>query len=95
MQAYLQHDSYEYRNGNSGCFRTESVECKESLLPHHKLGLNYTATGYGNKLPTRYMVKVDNGLSKRWYRVYSTCHSNVSSEYVLVRGDKIRVDIQL
>tara|TARA_B100000929_G_scaffold255846_1_gene217778 strand:- start:36 stop:569 length:534 start_codon:yes stop_codon:yes gene_type:complete len=95
IEAYLQHGSYEYRDGKPGSFRTEAVECKESLLPHHKLGLSYTATGYGTKLPTRYMVKVDNGLSKRWYRVYSICHSNVSSEYIVVRGEKIRVDIQL
>lgn len=89
MEAYLQHGS-----GQGNSFRTESVECKESLLPHHKRGLSYTASGYGAKLPTRYMVKADNGLSKRWYRVYSTCISNVSSEYIVMRGEKIRVTLQ-
>ena len=90
IQAYLQ-----YGSGTKGPFLTESVECKESLLPHHKLGLSYTATGYGSKLPTRFMVKVDNGLSMRWYRVYSVCHSNVSSEYIVIRGEKVKVDIYL
>ena len=89
MNAYLQHGSYQ-----NNSFRTESVECKESLLPHHIYGLSYTASGYGNKLPTRYKVKVDNGLSKRWYRVYSVCYSNVSSEYIVMRGEKIRVTLE-
>jgi len=36
-------------------------------------------TGYGSKIPTRYMLKMDN----RWYRVYCICYSNSGSLYVL------------
>jgi hypothetical protein len=53
-------------------------------MPHHELGLQYTATGYGNKLPTIYMVKYNN----RWRRVYSICYSNVSTEYIIIDGVK-------
>lgn len=70
---------------------TENLEIKESLLPHHKMGLCYTASGYGSKLPTRFKVKMPN--NPRWYRVYSVCYSNVSSEYIIVGGEKITVNI--
>lgn len=87
-QAFLQ-----YGAGTSGPFQTVQVEVKEAPLAHHLLGLQETASGYGAKLTTRYMVKVDNGLTVRWYRVYSTCYSSVSSEYIVVRGERIQVDI--
>lgn len=88
IQAFLQ-----YGAGTSGPFQTVQVEVKEAPMTHHLLGLQETATGYGAKLATRYMVQVDNGLSVRWYRVYSTCYSNVSSEFVTVRGERIKVDL--
>ena len=84
MKTYLQ-----FGTGTQGPFQTVEVANKEQPLPHHIAGLQYTATGYGNKLPTRYMVRYDG----RWYRVYSICYSNVSTEYVLIRGDKITVTI--
>lgn len=83
MNAYLQHGTYP------GPFMTERVPVKDDPMTHHRLGVSYTATGYGSKLPTRYKVLYDN----RWYRVYSVCFSNVSSEYIICRGDKITVQI--
>lgn len=84
MKAYLQHGT------SPGPFMTEQVKIKEEPMTHHNLGLSYTATGYGSKLPTRYKVFFDN----RWYRVYSVCFSNVSTEYIVSRGDKITVQIE-
>ena len=55
-------------------------------LQHHKLGLMYTANGYGSKLPTRYMLSIDGG---RYRRVYATCFSNVASYWVVVSGKKL------
>lgn len=81
MKAYLQFGDF------GGPYQTVSVEHKEKPLTHHKLNLSYTATGYGNKLPTRYMVYYN----KRWYRVYSICYSNVSTEYVLINNKKVKV----
>lgn len=89
IRAYLQHG-----RGTDGPYQTEQVPVKEDLLPHHMLFLQETASGYGKKLTTRYKVRVDNGLSVRWYRVYSTCYSNVSSEFIVVRGERIAVDIE-
>lgn len=48
---------------------------------------NRSVTGYGGKIPTRYMV-VD-GKVKR--RVYAGCYSNVASYYVLIRGKRVYV----
>ena len=88
ITAFLQHGA-----GTQGPFRTESVPAKHEPMTHHLLGLQETASGYGAKLATPYMVQVDNGLTVRWYRVYSTCYSNVSREFIVVRGERIKVGI--
>ena len=48
-------------------------------LPHHKAGLSYTATGYGSKIPTPYMVRT---IDQKWRRVYCAIFSNVGTCYV-------------
>ena len=78
----------QYGQGD-GPFKTERVAFKVDELAHHKAGLQYTATGYGNKLPTIYKIKVQG----RWRRVYSRCYSNTSSEYVIINGTETRVNI--
>ena len=65
----------------------EQVDFKEKPLWWQEQGLMYTATGYGSKIPTRYMVKTNN----RWYRVYSICYSNVATDYIVSKGEKIVV----
>lgn len=77
----------QFGTGTNGPFQTLRVAYKVKELPHHKLGRSYTATGYGNKLPSRYMVR----FNSRWYRVYSICYSNVSSEYVIIGGERVTV----
>lgn len=69
--------------------KVDAVDChiKEVPLRHHSLGLSYTATGYGRKIPTRYKVYY-NGL---WRRVYSACYSNVSTEFIETNGKTIPV----
>lgn len=48
---------------------------------------NTNAMGYGDKIRTDYMVQLD-GLP-RWFRVYAICHSNVSSTYIMTKGEKM------
>ncbi len=87
MEFFLQ---FKTENSNSfPTMQTVAVEHKEKPLFHHLNNLSYTATGYGSKLPTRYMVRFDS----RWYRVYSVCFSNVSTEYVLIDGQKVITQI--
>ena len=61
------------------------VEVKESLLWWQKQGLMETATGYGRKLNTGLMAFC----MGRWRRVYAVCCSNVSSSYVIVKGQRL------
>lgn len=81
FEAYLQHGT-----GN-GPFKTESVPVKISELAHPKRGMQYTATGYGAKIPSRFMVKWND----RWRRVYVTQYSNVGSFWIQSNGNKIAV----
>jgi hypothetical protein len=61
-----------------GPFLTVNVDVIESPLAHHKRGISYTATGYGNRIPTVYMVKWQG----KWRRVYAACYGNVASTYI-------------
>lgn len=72
LTAYLQH-------GRAGePMSTESVEAKESPMPHHAAGLSWTATGYGERIPTTYMVRVEG----RWRRVYCYLISNSGTLFI-------------
>jgi hypothetical protein len=72
MKAYLQH-------GKAGePMATESVPVKESPLYAHIHNLSYTASGYGSRIPTAYMVQVGN----RWRRVYCAIYSNNGTLYI-------------
>ena len=53
-------------------------------------GLMYTATGYGRKIPTQYMVKHNNRLK----RVYCCIFSNSGTLYIINNGqDLILTDV--
>jgi hypothetical protein len=65
----------------------EDLESRESLLPHHELGLSYTRSGYGRKIPTTRMVRLPG--AARWRRVYCAIFSNVGTCYVLQGKDWI------
>lgn len=57
-------------------------------LPWQKLGLSYTRTGYGNKIPTRYMIQIDG----RKYRIYTRCFSNAGTSYIIFKGEEVVID---
>ena len=57
---------------------TVSVESKESPLWWQERGLSYTASGYGVRIPTRYMVKWEG----RWRRVYVAVWGNSGTCYI-------------
>ena len=84
MQAYIQHKSEQ---GDS--YRTESVECKSKFLWWQTKGLSYTASGYGKRIPTVYMVKYNN----RWCRVYCCIYSNIGTLYIGKLSDRLFVTI--
>jgi hypothetical protein len=53
-----------------------------------KENLMFTASGYGRKIPTEYMVKYLN----RWRRVYCSIFSNSDICYFIAQGQEITVD---
>ncbi|WP_426050365.1 hypothetical protein [Brevundimonas sp. SL161] len=80
MIGYLQH-------GRAGePMRTERVEAKESPMPHQVAGLTWTASGYGERIPTAYMVRVVG----RWRRVYCYVFSNSGTLFI---GRNLRTGI--
>ena len=58
----------------------EDLPHKTELLEWQRLGLSYTRTGYGRKIPTQHMVKLPD--SPRWRRVYCCIFSNIGTCYV-------------
>jgi len=45
---------------------------------------NRRQDGYGDKIPTEYMVK----FGTRTYRVYAICWSNAASFYIRIKGER-------
>lgn len=77
MEVY--YHSYEIGpNGEKQCFLTRKVQWKENPLPWQKKGLSFTASGYGNRIPTTMMIN----LNGRWRRVYCCIHSNNGTLYI-------------
>lgn len=72
MEAYLQHGEA------GGPYLTERVPVKVKTLPWQERGLTWTATGYGERIPTRYMVQVEG----RWRRVYCFIISNSGTTFI-------------
>lgn len=88
MRAYV-HGHATRADGTKDSFFTVSVEIKEKPLWWQERGLSYTTTGYGSKIPTRYMVKFND----KWRRVYCMQYSNVGTLYIGNRKDNLIVDI--
>ena len=66
----------------------QELETIESLLPHQKAGLQYTASGYGRKIPTSYKIRD----GKRWFRVYCCQYSNAGTCYYIKAGQWVIVN---
>ena len=69
----------------------QPVPVRESPMAHHLAGLTWTATGYGARIPSRYMVHI-NG---KWRRVYFRCYSNIGTCFIGRKYDGTQiVDIE-
>ena len=89
MKAYIQ--THQTRlDGLKDSFATIAVDCKIKPLPWQIRGLQYTATGYGSKIPTRYMVRFND----KWRRVYCMIYSNIGTLYIGKRSDNLIIDIE-
>jgi len=80
--------SIEYTNPD----RIDAVDIRP--LPHHLAGLQWTASGYGSKIPTRYRVRhLSMSGARRWRRVYAMCYSNVATLYILIGRRRLVLDL--
>lgn len=61
----------------------------ERMLAWQLRGLQYTATGYGTKIPTSKVIKWSDGRERR---VYCDIYSNAGSCYCMIHGCKVSVD---
>jgi hypothetical protein len=57
---------------------TVKVEAKRKPLWWQDKGLSFTATGYGARTPSTYMIKWEG----RWRRVYVACFGNAGTAYI-------------
>lgn len=78
LPAFYVHSKHVTADGTISAACTFKCEAKLAPLWHHTRGLSYTATGYGSRIPTQYMVKF-NG---RWRRVYCRIFSNSGTCYI-------------
>lgn len=90
MKAYIK--THQTRlDVSKDCFATIAVDCKEKPLQWQIMGLMYTATGYGSKIPTQYMVRFND----KWRRVYCMIYSNIGTLYIGKRSDNLIIDIEV
>lgn len=61
----------------------------ERLLEWQRRGAQFTASGYGTKIPTSKVIKWSDGRERR---VYCDIYSNAGSCYCMIHGCKVSVD---
>ncbi len=54
----------------------------------------YTVSGYGGKIPTRYMVRYQGSTGTFWHRVYVMNYGNAGTAYVKINGVRHVLDIE-
>jgi len=74
-------------DGTRDSFQTHHVKARYMPMPHHLAGLQWTASGYGRRIPMRYMVQ----WCGRWRRVYVCQISNAGTAYIGRLSDGVTV----
>lgn len=85
----MQYNSIGYLSINNQFDYSTKFEVLEVPLWWQVKGLQYTTTGYGSKIPSKYKIRLD----KKLYRVYCSVFSNIGTLYILKNKQKIIVDI--
>ena len=80
---------HNYRqDGSIDYFNPIKLETIEKPVCRKINGLSYTPSGYGKRIPTRYMVKFNN----KWRRVYCCIYSNIGTLYIGKLSDNLIVN---
>ena len=67
----------------------DDLEVMEAPLGWQLAGLQYTASGYGRKIPTTRMARIPG--DKRWRRIYVCHYSNAFTAYMVLGKDWVVV----
>ena len=86
--AYI-HTHSTRADGTRDSFATIPVDLKDAPLWWQTKGLQQTASGYGARLVTPYMVKFND----KWRRVYCRIYSNIGTLYIGKLSDNLIVNI--
>ena len=76
-------------DGTRDSFATIAVDLKAAPLWYHDKGLTQTASGYGSRLTTPYMVRFND----KWRRVYCIQYSNIGTLYIGKLSEGLIVNI--
>lgn len=74
-------------NTENDWMNATGFETKISLLWWQKEGLSYTASGYGRKIPTRWMIKFEN----RWYRIHCAIWRKSGKLFIRRKGREFSI----
>ena len=61
---------------------------EQGLVKDTECPRSNSKTGYGDKIPTQYMVFI----AKKWRRVYCCIYSNIGTRYVLINKERVIID---
>ena len=89
IRANLLSGSVELPALPDGVMWPSPLAMSERLLEWQRLGLQYTATGYGTKIPTSKVIAWSDGKVRR---IYCDICSNVGSCYCMIHGCKVSVE---
>ena len=67
--------------------------CLSSLKEYNKVKetkcpRSNSRTGYGDKIPTQYLVFIEN----KWRRIYCRQYSNIGTCYVMINKERVIID---
>jgi hypothetical protein len=90
MKVFTQNDVQPHGAipGAGSIYADSTEDFAYSPLGWQRAGLSQTATGYGAKLATRYLIN----FSGKLFRLYNTCYGNASSTWFITKGKKIFVN---
>lgn len=80
---------------NKVLYARDNGKIEETIIKQlwfHLKGLQYTASGYGSKIPTEYMIRYTINGKTRLYRVYCMVYSNSGSLYIIANKTMYFVD---
>lgn len=86
--AYIKHFAAPFADSRDQ-YQVQATEAVPKPLWWQERGLSYTATGYGKRIPTQWLVKY-NGKMRR---VYCCIFSNIGTCYIGKLSDGLTVSI--